>query len=48
MDMFETYHPPVLHVSPRATGGLSTSADVAKMVAAMSMNKRKRAGTHLI
>jgi hypothetical protein len=38
----------VLTVSPGAAGGLSTSADVAKMVAATSVNKRKRAGTHLI
>jgi hypothetical protein len=48
MDTFETYHPPALHVSPGAAGGLLTSADVAKMVAATSVNKRKRAGTHLI
>jgi hypothetical protein len=52
MDLGSTPQPAggslALTVSPGAAGGLPTSADVAKMVAATSMNKRKRAGTHLI
>jgi hypothetical protein len=52
MDLGSTSQPtggsPALTVSTGAAGGLPTSADVAKMVAATSVNKRKRAGTHLI
>jgi hypothetical protein len=47
MDLGSTPQPtggsPALTVSLGAAGGLPTSTDIAKMVAAMSVNKRKRA-----
>jgi hypothetical protein len=48
MDLESTPQPaggsPALTMSPRAAGGLPTSAVIPKIVAATSVNKRKRGG----